>query len=242
MIALVVNSCFAFYKTTIPNLIESAKEAQVPLEHVYIVVGDCDTHVPMHTENGYNIVFCRYNNVDYNAAIYFTQTEEGRETLQKYTHFFYTHDTVDFLPHFWTNIQMAVCDSYIKLKSTSSCSTGLFHVQWFLETRTELLSYLVNFDPDKKICYKHGNREHVPRSEEIYKKFKNISRWLNEDLMFLWTEDFEPLGECFMTQEPRRFLVEKYGSERLASFYDPPGLVKFQKNFNGGIDGWKLTL
>jgi hypothetical protein len=109
--------------------------------------------------------------------------------------------------------------------------------------RTELLSLLVNFDPSKKICYKHGNREHIPRSEEIYNKFKNISRWLNEDLLFLWTETFEPLGKCFMYENPQIKIVEKYrGSYRQASFFDSPGLIKFQKNYNGGVDGWKLEL
>jgi len=241
MIALVVNSCFAYYKTTLPDLIDSAKEAHIPLEHVYVVVGDCETHVPMHTENGYNIVFCRYNNVDYNAAIYFSQTTEGREILQKYTHFFYTHDTVEFLPYFWTNVQRAECDSCIKLKPTGSCSTGLFQVQWFLDMRTELLSLLVNFDPSKKILYKQGYGVH--NSEEIYNKFKNISRWLNEDLLFLWTETFEPLGKCFMYADPQNKIIEKYcGSCRRASFFDPPGLIKFQKNYNGGAGGWRLEL
>ena len=54
--------------------------------------------------NDYNIIFCKYCNIDHNAILYFTQTQEGVNELKKYTHFFYMHDTSEFKNDFYDNI------------------------------------------------------------------------------------------------------------------------------------------
>ena len=136
-IAIVVNSCLSFYKKTIPVLLKSAINANINFEDIYIVVGDCDEETGFNKETydskEYNISFCRYVCIDYNAAIYITQTESGLSAIKKYTHFFYIHDTVEFLPNFLESISKYInsCHSYISLEPFGSKNIGLFSINWF---------------------------------------------------------------------------------------------------------------
>jgi hypothetical protein len=94
-VAVVVNSCEKFWDFTKTPLLESAKKAKIPFSNIYVVVGECEEEKET-AENGHHTIYCKYANIDYNAAIYFTQTLEGRQLLCQYTHFFYTHDTTVF--------------------------------------------------------------------------------------------------------------------------------------------------
>ena len=103
-VAIIINSCLKYYKTTIPVIINSAKKAKIPSNNIYIVVGECDEESKIIRNNDYNIIFCKYCNIDHNAILYFTQTQEGVNELKKYTHFFYMHDTSEFKNDFYDNM------------------------------------------------------------------------------------------------------------------------------------------
>jgi len=103
-VAIIINSCYKFHKTTIEHIINSAKIAQIPSQNIYIVVGESDEETDIIQKDDYNIVYCKFVNIDYNGVIYFTQTERGLTELKKYTHFFYIHDTCLFQDFFWDKI------------------------------------------------------------------------------------------------------------------------------------------
>jgi hypothetical protein len=238
-IAVIINSCNGFYETTIPSIIESCKLANIPSSNIYVVVGECDIETDIIQKEDYNIVFCKYVNIDYNAAIYFTQTERGRSELKKYTHFFYVHDTCTFTELFWKNIQTFTdkCNMYIKIEYISSKNIGLLNVDWFLENKSELFSYYINYDKNLRMLYKNAN---FPNRDEIYSKFNNLARWLNEDCMFIFDPNFTPLGEFFQNTI-RQYMTPIYSNEpRMAFVYDMPGLIKYHRNW--GDPNWKLSL
>lgn len=240
-IAVIINSCEKFYKTTIPSIIESVRRTNIPMKHVYVVVGECDTYSGIIREGDYNLIFCRYVNEAYNSAIFFSQTEDGIHEINKYTHFFYTQDTTEFLPHFWEKITQAArdCDTYIKIEHKYSKNIGFFNTKWFLDNKSDLMKHYVNYDRSLILQYKDGS---FPNKDEIYAKFKGLAEFLNEDCMFMHTPSFDPLGRVFQNNSKPRFLVKKYSDEdRLATVYENPGIIKYQKNWGQG-GGWKLTL
>ena len=240
-LAIIVNTCEKFYKTTIPGLIETAKHANIPPQNIYIVVGECDTESEIIRQADYNIIFCRYVNEAYNSAIYFSQTDSGLSEIKKYTHFFYTQDTTEFLPHFWSKINETLkdCDSYIKIEHKYSKNIGLFNTVWFLENKTDLMEYYINYDKSLILNYKSAN---FPNKDEIYSKFKGLAEFLNEDCMFMHTLTFQPLGKVFNNVSKPKFLTKKYSDEdRLATVYENPGIIKYQKNW-GQSKNWDLTL
>ena len=250
-IALLINSCEAFYQTTLPQFFHHAKETGMPFEQIYAIVGESpETHpqinqiqYPFDTRE-YNIIHCPYINIDYNAAIFFTQTSQGREELQKYTHFFYIHDTADLMPHFWQNIQHHAlkCTTYIKLSQTHTKNIGLFNTQWFLENKSAFLQHILNTDPQYKRDYKTG---WFPNKEWLYQNIPHLCPWnLGEDCLFDYDDETkEPLGEFFQNT-PQCFIAQFYGStdDRRATIYQEPGIVKYQKNWGQNGAEWSMTL
>jgi hypothetical protein len=240
-IAIIINSCFKFYNTTIEPIIKSAENAKIPSENIYVVVGESDEETDIIYNGRYNIIFCKYVNEAYNSAIYFTQTQRGIQEINKYTHFFYTQDTTDFLDCFWEKINKyaLVCDSYIKLEHICSKNIGFFNVKWFLENKTDLLSYYVNYDKNLILKYKSAE---FPNKELIYGKFNNLAQWLNEDCLFMFDGNGgTPLGKTF-ENNVTRYMINKYNNgDRLANVYNEPGIIKYQKNWGQSSD-WDITL
>lgn len=248
-IAIIINTCEAFYQSTIPTLIDSAKNAHIPLENIHVVVGECKETVPFHQHptDHYNIAFAEYINIDYNAAIYLTQTQDGKETIQRYTHFFYIHDTAVFMEHFWNSIQTYAqkCNEtnpYIKLSPTHTKNIGLLYTPWFLEREetAHFYQHIANKNPNLKHHYKTGN---FPNKQWLYDNIPNLCPWnLGEDCLFLY-EGQEPKGEWFHNHIDK-FITKMYGSneDRLASIYKEPGLVKYQKNWGQPGAEWSMTL
>jgi hypothetical protein len=239
-IAIIINSCYKFYKTTIIPIIESAKKAKIPSNNIYIVVGDCDEETDIISYDDYNIVFCKFVNIDYNGIIYFTQTERGLNELQKYSHFFYIHDTALFMDFFYQKINTYLneCKSYIKLCDFSTKNIGLFNVEWFISNKKNLFSYYINYDKSLVLQYKDGD---LPNKNLIYNNFNNLGRWLNEDALFLFN-NYIPLGNSFKNSDIKSYMEKKYSDEyRLGSLYNEPGIIKYQKNYGQG-GGWNLEL
>ena len=240
-VAIIINSCYKFYKSTIDNIIQSSKKAKIPSENIYIVVGECDEETDLIYNGEYNIVFVKYVNESFNSAIYFTQTKRGISEISKYTHIFYTQDTSEFLDHFWEKIKFYSedCNSYIKLENACSKNIGLFNVKWFLENKTELMSFYINYDKNLILNYKSAE---FPNKELIYSKFNNLPRWLNEDALFIFDGNGgQPLGKIFINNK-QMYMVSKYSNEkRLATVYYEPGIIKYQKNW-GQSSNWDLTL
>lgn len=235
-IALVINSCYKFHETTLPRIVESARLAGVPGSRIYAVVGESEADTDIIFNGQYNVVFTRYTNVDYSAAVYFTQSERGRSELSKYTHFFYIHDTCKILPEFWTNLHQYSCQSYIKLQEFYSKTIGFFNTAWFLKNKTDLMKYYANTNRDLYMQYKSGD---FPNKAEIYKMFKNLGEILNEDCLFLF-DRFIPTGPYFANKTIRQFIENVYGTPRMVSEYSQPGIQKFQKNWGQG--GWNVEL
>jgi hypothetical protein len=250
-IALLINSCQAFYKTTLPQFLHHAKQTGIPLEHIYAVVGETEQEhpqlnqiLPQPLPEPYHIIHCPYINIDYNAAIFFTQIPEGREELQKYTHFFYIHDTADLMPHFWEKIQTYAenCKEYIKLSQTHTKNIGLFSVPWFLQNKTEFLKHIQNTDPQYKRDYKSG---WFPNKDWLYQNIPRLCPWnLGEDCLFDYDDETkEPLGS-FFHNDVSSFLANFYGSSepRKVSIYQEPGIVKYQKNWGQPGSTWSMEL
>jgi len=245
-VCIIVNSCFHFYQVTIQKLIESCKKAKIPPTSIYIVVGESKVEKDIFYNEEYNIIFCKYVNIDYNGVIYFTQTDSGLKELQKYTHFFYTHDTVEFLEDFWEkiNIYSNSCDRYIKLDELGSKNMGLINVNWFIENKKELFSYFINYDENLKLNYKMASYPNeIPNKDLIYSKFNNLPQWLNEDCVFLFTHHHLPIGPVFNNYGIEQYYTNIYNSnERLASVYKEPGLIKYNINHGKGKVRWEMNL
>lgn len=258
-IALIINSCEAFHQRTLPQFFAHAKQTGIPFDQIYVVVGESNHEnsnqiikvpieekaVEIWEQGGYNIIYSPTVNIDYNAAIFFATVETGRaELAQKYTHFFYIHDTADLLGHFWHKIgQHAVtCTKYIKLTKTHTKNIGLFNVAWFLANKTDFLRNIVNFNPDLKMAYKCGE---YPNKEWLYHTFPCLCPWnLGEDCLFDYDEvTGEPTGDYFHN-EVKVFFAEFYGSKdtRRVSIYDEPGVVKYQKNWGQPGATWDTNL
>lgn len=238
-IAIIINSCQKFYKTTIDPIIESAKRANIPSQNIYVVVGESDDETPITRNPDYNIVFCKFVNIDYNGIIYFTQTTNGSNELKKYTHFFYIHDTCKFMPSFWRKIRdyARTCETYIKLESIGSKNIGLINVEWFLNNKKELFSYYINYDKSLAMLYKDGD---FPNKDFIYKRFNNLAKWLNEDCLFIF-DNFNPIGQVFNNPMKKSYIEKTYSKEdRKATEYLEPGIIKYQKNW--GQAPWNLDL
>ena len=245
-VAIVVNSCEKFWNITKGPLLESAKKAKIPISNIFVVLGECDEEKEKE-ENGYHVIYCKYVNVDYNAAIYFTQTPEGRQYLMQYTHFFYTQDTTVFLENFWDNICIATktCDQYIKLEERYSKNIGLFNVEWFLQHKSGLMCYFTNLHKKLILNYKKGD---LCNKDVIYQKFNTLPEFLNEDALFSFDGNGgAPLGDVFYNVEIKRYVdKEPYvkNEPRLANMYENPGIIKYQKNWGGSVPahGWNLNL
>ncbi len=227
-IAVIINTCVSFYETTIPIIINSAKNANIPLENIYVVVGESDKTTDIIKIYGYNIVFCKYINIDYNGIIYFTQTDTGVTELKKYTHFFYTHDTSEFLPYFWIKINLLKkeCNDYIKSKNFLTQNIGLINTEWFLQNKKELFSYFINFDTNLKLQYKNSD---FPNKQEIYDKFgkDKLPPYFGEDALFSF-ENHNPVGKYLDSDSGFiQYRINKYNKERNAVVYIGFGIIKY---------------
>ena len=240
-VAVIINSCYKFHKTTIPYMVDSIKHANIPRNNIYIVVGESDNETDIMQMEDYNIVYCKYVNIDYNGVIYFTQTQRGLQELQKYTHFFYMHDTCIFLNCFWDNILLSSnqCDSYVKLTNYYSVSTGLLNVNWFIQNKKELFSYFINYDKELILAYKASN---YPNNNLIYSKFTNLPQYLGEDSIFVFN-DFVPVGDFFnFVDRVPSFIMRVYSNEERKGHMLLPGIIKFNKNWKGGEPDFKWNL
>ena len=256
-VALIINTCEAYYKKTLLQFFAHAKDTGIPFDQIYVVVGESadakneiefQPHKPDEAETfdqgGFHIIHSPYVNIDYNAAVFFTQTPQGRAELEKYTHFFYIHDTADLMAHFWKRIQeyAAVCTDYVKLTQTHTKNIGLFSVPWFMENKTEFLKNIVNTDPQLKSAYKCGE---FPNKTWLYANIPRLCPWnLGEDCLFDYDDATgKPLGEFFVN-EPNFFFAEMYGSTepRKIILFQEPGVVKYQKNWGQPGATWSTEL
>lgn len=249
-LALIVNTCQAFYETTVPKFIESAQKAKIPPEHIYVVVGESDIEKPFQLSQTqtHNVCYCPYKNIDYNAAIYLTQTQDGKKILEKYDYFFYIHDTAELMSFFWEKInqhtQKAIENNtpYIKLAVTHTKNIGLIQSKWFLqrENDTHFFQSIINTNSDLKRDYKTGN---FPNKQWLYDNITGLCPWnLGEDCMFIY-DGQRPVGDCFINHVDM-YITQLYGSseQRLASIYNDPGLIKFQKNWGQPGADWSMNL
>jgi hypothetical protein len=245
-VAVIINSCFKFYKTTIGPIIESAKKAKIPSQNIYVVVGESDEETGIIKQDDYNIIYCKFVNIDFNGIIYFTQTETGLSELKKYTHFFYIHDTCLFMDCFWDKIVKYAekCDEYIKLEVAFTKNIGLLNVDWFIKNKKELFKYFINYDKSLALDYKTNK---YPNKKLIYDTFDNLlPEYISEDSIFSFKRNdygfVVPVGIFFENKNKLVYEVKLYNSNdcRLATEYNEPGFIKYQKNYNGNNHSLEL--
>jgi hypothetical protein len=239
-LCVIVNSCKDYYETTIPILLDSAKTAGIPFSRIFIVVGEMNdaggssATSPIRstdrfvTSDGVSLIFCPYVNIDYNAAIYFTQTNIGLQTLSQYTHFFYVHDTVEFMEGFWgTMLDHATrCTSFIKSVPMYTQNIGLINVQWFLENKKNMFAAFMNTDLSWKANYKASEYKN---GEIIRQIFRGLPpEYLGEDAMFWFDEKGNPVGEYFQGAADEHYIIQKYSGEaRNAAVYNTMRVIKY---------------
>jgi len=244
-VAIIINSCEKFWSTTSQKILPSLERAKIPGRSVYVVVGECDyeSEIVYDEQRQHHIVYCRYVNESYNAAIYFTQNEKARKEISKYSHLFYTQDTTSFCEDFGYNIQTYAegCNSYIKLLNKFTKNIGLFNVSWFLTNKTELMRYFINYDKSLIIAYKSSN---FVNKDIIYSKFKNLGEYLGEDSLFEFDGTRgDPLGPVFPNKLIPCYLEKVYSKEdRLVTVYKQPGILKYQKNWSQANMVWNISL
>ena len=191
-------------------------------------------------EDGINIIYTNFVNIDYNGIMYFTQTEKGFEIFQKYTHFFYIHDTAEFLENFMDIINASIpdCTSCKRAVNGFSQSTGLINTQWFITNRKKVFSYLINYDHSLKDHLKHGKSLDKLESEE----FKTLTKSLNirndnynEDYFFEFIDN-NHIGPYFADNIEETKISKKYSSNNRMSIYNYKlGIVKHTISYLYGM-------
>ena len=239
-VALIVNSCRSFYEITVPILLDSAKKIGVTASNIVVVVGEMEEPPSYMTDaDGVTFIYCNYINIDYNAAIYMSQTEHGRHLLQTFTHFYYTHDTCELLDEFWTNIlkRAKTCNTYVKSVPLYTQNLGLIAVRWFLEHKQAFFSAIINYEPCMKMKYK---KSEFPNEDDIRQRFDGLPpQYLGEDALF-WFDETSPCGDCFQNECTDSFRVQRYSDEwRNAAVYESPGIIKYGIT---GVSGYKFVL
>lgn len=117
-IAIVINTCSKYYKTTIPPLLKSIGNQ---CQDIFVVVGESENEC---VEGIYN--FVTYGNIDNTALIWAKETN----ALLSFEYIFYLHDTCKVTPTFFENVKLCIqknpnCDA-ISIHSPYSMCIGTY--------------------------------------------------------------------------------------------------------------------
>lgn len=155
MIYVVINSCKKYVETSLPLLLKSLDEAQVPRSHIHCVIGESDEAYNDEVE-GIAYHYVRYCNLDNNAFLF------ACDAIFESTWFVYLHDTCVVHPDFW-NLMNGFVATYdgnadvdaVSLRTYPSMNIGLYRTS-VIQTdhiRHELAA-LANFSKDPQVLVK----------------------------------------------------------------------------------------
>jgi len=218
MICVVVNSCYQYYEKTLPNLLESLENAQVPKNCIHIVLGQCDENKDDVVED---IVYHhrKWYNIDNNAMLWMTQ--EQPELNCEWI--IYLHDTSMVAEDFWKKCHETV-EQYndfdcIKLYKHFSMGMGFYKLSFLYSGKVvQYMKTLENFDANKLLEIK-----------------SNLS--LLEDTVFQYAErngnKVYNLPNQYKVVDDNVKMYKSHIS-RIVEFYEIPGIYKIKANYGKG--------
>jgi hypothetical protein len=220
---LLINSCFKYYLTTVPVLMESLIASGVPVERIHIVVGETPNHECRDdTFMMASIHFVQYANMDNNALFWLAL--DASPFLQPGDWVFYLHDTCTVEPYFWTKL----CDKGNEESFLSNHVAGKIHGQgpsmcigWYSvralrdERILDAICADVNTDgsPDRVLAIKN----------DLHKLVDHVFRLL-ETIGAVWAYP----NTCKVVERD----VQMYGTPtlRIVELYEDPGIIKYKAN------------
>ena len=200
-VTVIVSSCQKFYEKTVPKLLGGL---DVPLEHVHIVVGECDA-ASDGEYLGCQIHFRTWSNFDNNALIWAASAPE----LDQYEWVFNLHDTCECEPGFWSKIQpVPEYEPYDAVKLINydlSMCMGLYRTSFLRRVRSQI---------DELVSYVPGSLEVKAKTEDrIFNMSSNLTGMKNQERVFI---------EC-----PKPYGT---GTYRKCEYFPSLGLRKYKAN------------
>jgi hypothetical protein len=168
-VAVLVNSCAAFWPRTSEGVLGSLRAAGVPPEHVFVVVGQSPDPPDDDPGQQYPVTVSRvaYANMDENALLW-AVTPAGRAALAGFDWAFYMHDTCTALPGFGAALEPALADALaaqprelldrdaaVKLHGPFSMCMGYYRLEALWRAAPALLSH-ANLDPARLMDVKRA--------------------------------------------------------------------------------------
>jgi len=157
-VAVLVTSCDAFCRATLPPLLASLDEAGVPRRDVFVVAGDAQERA--RTEVcGQTVTLVTWCNMDNNGLLW-AVSDEGLEALAAYDWLFYVHDTTVAMPHFAAGLRDCLAEQLARdpevaavcLHAEFSMSMGYYRLSALREIGPWLLSTASHdHDPARKL-------------------------------------------------------------------------------------------
>lgn len=133
-VAILVNSCLSYHRSTLPPLLGSLHRAGVHSGDVFAVVGDAPTADTgrMTTDDGYEarLWFVPWSNID-DTALIWAVSPEGRDVLRDREWVFYLHDTTTVMPKFGHEVLARTPSDdvpAVPLRQFPSMSMGYYHL------------------------------------------------------------------------------------------------------------------
>lgn len=245
-VAILVNSCVSYFRSTLPPLLRSLHVAGVDPADVFVIVGDATESITggqgpaakpvagyMHVEecnNKYRFWFVPWSNIDDNALIW-AVTAEGREALRDREWIFYIHDTTTVMPKFGADVLARVPTSPVPalpLKRFPAMSMGYYRLQDLWAAGDAVLAKR-NDDTSEQ---GRARAKNAPGLEDGV--FRLL---LGRDQVAYPADALNPEG-CEAVHVDR----SPYdGVQRIRETWDVPGLYKFKANW-GQSHQWGVSL
>lgn len=213
-IAVVINTCAEFAPRAVPVLVESLRAANVCVQDIHVVVGECDA-ASESFDQGVAWHFRESCNIDNNGLMWLSLEADS---CAAYDWVFYLHDTCLVSAGFWEGCRAIASAAAphvhcIRLYAPYSMGMGLYRVSWLKSAAVRaVLTKLHNTDASRKVA-------------------------LKTDLGVLEDTVFKAFPRCRATLRnvPTRTTacVSLYGTDtpRVLEFYAIPGIFKLKSNW-----------
>lgn len=221
---IVVNSCLAFYKKTLPPLLESLKRAGVQPQNIHVVVGDSeDFHTEQYNDDGIILNFVPYKNIDENGFFWAAMHTDKRFS----PYIFYMHDTthvhVNFLESCieWSKkLEIGGYDC-AKLRMFQSMCMGFYHSRLFHDPL--VAEYLFK------------NQNMTEANKQMHKRTceDRLFKYLNGHGYKLFVLPNANIDDSVIDRGVDRFDT---GNRRHVEFFEIPGVYKYKT----GVYGFSL--
>lgn len=208
---VVVNTCKGYMDKTLPKLMASLKDANVPRDQIHVVVGES----PRDIDDGH-FHYRSWYNIDNNGLLWLTQ--ERPDVAGKADWVVYLHDTSYVHKDFWKKckriVQRYTNDASVKmirLHPVYSMTMGFYRLPWLYSDEVrDFKKTIVNYDAGQKLRVKNMGED------ILFNKFKESSQVsLNNDHSLI-KENQKPYGS---------------DTPRVIEFYKEPGIYKAKANW-----------